>query len=233
MEFDVYCDESHPDLLCSNNPPAQFMIIGSLWLATSDRSNFKAEIHNLRNQYKVGGEFKWRKVSPSRYEFYKELTNWFFNQGDRLRFRCIVVDRKEVNLIKFHRNDQELGFYKFYYQMLHHWILDYNEYSIFCDYKSNRERNRLPVLKRCLGASNIVSQITSVQATRSKDSVLLQLSDLLTGAVSAKFNKSMQADSAKANLISQIESKISIAIRHTGKSEQKFNVFVINLHGGW
>jgi len=57
-----------------------------------------------------------------------------------MRFRCIAVDREQVNLA-LHQNDGELGFYKFYYQLLHHWILD-NEYRIFCDLKTNRGRRR-------------------------------------------------------------------------------------------
>ncbi len=67
MKFDVYCDESRPDLLSSSNPRARFMVIGSLWLPRETRGALKSAIH-------------------------------------------------------------ELGFYKFYDQLLHHWILDFNEY---------------------------------------------------------------------------------------------------------
>ena len=37
MKFDVYCDESRPDLLGSDHPQGQFMVIGGLWLPTSER----------------------------------------------------------------------------------------------------------------------------------------------------------------------------------------------------
>lgn len=30
MKFDVYCDESRPDLFCSKKPLANFVVIGSL-----------------------------------------------------------------------------------------------------------------------------------------------------------------------------------------------------------
>ena len=164
MKFDVYCDESRPDLLSSKNPQAKYIVIGSIWLETSNRQIYKDEIHKLRNDFKIGGEFKWQKITPSRLDFYKALLNWFSDKGDTLRFRCIAVEHEKVNLLRFHHNDQELGFYKFYYQMLHHWITDFNEYQIFCDYKVNREKDQLHVLKKCLSFSNMSAKIVNLQA---------------------------------------------------------------------
>ena len=58
------------------------MIIGGLWLAAEDRPQAKTDIHILRNKYKIGGEFKWQKVSPSRQDFYREMSGWFVAMGD-------------------------------------------------------------------------------------------------------------------------------------------------------
>ncbi|MEA1979995.1 MAG: DUF3800 domain-containing protein, partial [candidate division Zixibacteria bacterium] len=117
MEIDVYCDEAYPDLFSSKKTPVKYLLIGGIWLNLENRSRFKSDIHALRDQYQIGGEFKWNKISRSKVIFYKNLLSWFHDQGTELRFRCIAVDRNQVNLIKFHSNDQELGFYKFYYQM--------------------------------------------------------------------------------------------------------------------
>ena len=234
MRFEVYCDESHPDLLGSKHPPADFMVIGSLWLTAASRAAFKRDIHGLRDKHKIGGEFKWQKTSSeSRQSFYHELVNWFFDQGDQLCFRCIAVEREQVNLVRYHESDQELGFYKFYYQLLHHWILDRNEYAVFCDFKSNRRRDRLQVLRRCLEASNLSSRILRVQAVRSKESVLLQLVDVLTGAVAATLNHGSVSSAAKLRLIEEIEMRLGKPLGHTVKAEQKLNIFVIDLQGGW
>jgi len=233
MKFDVYCDENRPDLLSSKKPPAKYMVIGSLWMKAGDRQIFKDQIHALRDKHKIGGEFKWQKVSPSRLLFYQELVGWFIDQGEELRFRCIAVEHEKVNLIHYHDDDQELGFYKFYYQMLHHWILDFNEYSIFCDYKTNRHRNRLHVLQDCLRHSNLCAEVTTVQATRSRESVLMQLTDVLTGLASAGLNGGLGSGSAKTALLNRLESKLGRKVGHTVKAEQKFNVFVIDLQGGW
>lgn len=66
MKVEVYCDESYPDLLSSQPKQAKYMVAGSVWLPRKDRDQYKAAIHQLRDQYKIGGEFKWNKVSPSR-----------------------------------------------------------------------------------------------------------------------------------------------------------------------
>ena len=233
MKFDVYCDESRPDLLSSSNPPASFMVIGSLWLKTEDRQSFKTAIHELRDQHKIGGEFKWQKVSTARLNFYLALVDWFFAQGQNLRFRCIAVDHNKVNLMQYDDNDQELGFYKFYYQLLHHWILDFNDYSIFCDFKSNRRRDRLQVLKSCLSWANLSSTISNVQSVRSRESVLIQLADFLTGATAAKLNNTLAEGTAKFEVVARIEKHLGKPIAHTWRDEHKFNVFVIDLQGGW
>ena len=233
MQFDIYCDESRPDLLSSHKPQAQYMLIGSLWLPKDRRDKFKQDIHALRNKHKIGREFKWQKVSPSKVYFYKELVGWFNAMGKQLRFRCIAVEHEQVNLKLYHNNDQELGFYKFYYQLLHHWIYDFNEYNFFVDYKANRNLCALSDLKRCLAFSNLSSVVKIVQAVHSKESVFIQLVDVLTGIASYRLNNIIKPNSAKFELICEFERLFGREIRPTYRSEQKFNVFKIDLSGGW
>ena len=232
MNIDVYCDEAYPDLFSTNKPQAQYLIIGSVWLRSDDRERFKADIHSLRNRYKIGGEFKWTKVSPSKADFYKELMAWFHKQGENLRFRCIAIDHQQVDLIHFHQNDQELGFYKFYYQMLHHWIHPFNRYRIFCDFKSNRLRNRLHTLKTCLIHSNLTAAIETLQSVRSRESVLIQLTDVLVGIASARLNDRLTSGGAKECTVAHLEGLLGRGITSTALCEKKFNVFKINLSGG-
>jgi hypothetical protein len=233
MIFDVYCDESRPDLLSSDKPQAKYMLIGSLWLPKDRRDNFKRDIHNLRNKHKIGGEFKWQKVSPAKIAFYKELVGWFNAMGEQLRFRCIVVEHKQVDLKLYHNDDQELGFYKFYYQLLHHWIFDCNEYYFFVDFKANRNRRALSDLRQCLSYSNISSVVQGVQAIHSNESVLIQLVDVLTGMAAYRLNDIIKTNSSKYELLCEFEKLFGHEIRPTVKSEHKFNVFKINLTGGW
>ncbi len=232
MQFEVYCDEANPDVLTSEKPRARHLMIGSLWLPVELRNEIKSRIRTLRQHHQAWGEIKWSKVSPSRQAFYIELIDLFVGYGDNLRFRCIAVDHTQINLA-LHDNDGELGFYKFYYQLLHHWILDFNDYRIFCDAKSNRDPKRLPVLARCLSRANLTSSIENVQSLPSHEVVLIQLCDLLLGAASSRINDTLRAGTAKSAVVQRLESALGRPLAPTRKAEEKFNVFKIRLQGGW
>lgn len=232
MDFDVYCDESRPDLFTSQNPQGQFMVIGSLWLPTASRSALKEALRGVRDAGGVRGEMKWTRVCPSKLDGYKGVVDWFATQGNQVRFRAIVIDRSQVDM-SLHEEDAELGFYKFYYQMIHHWILDFNTYHIFCDFKTNKNSRRLTDLKRCLERSNLSSSITQVQAIQADESLFTQLCDVLTGMVSAKLNQNLRAGGAKAALTAHLEARLGRPIAKTPRHEHKFNIFQIDLSGGW
>lgn len=233
MKFEVYCDETLPDLLTSAKPEGSFLMIGSLWLPAEMREEAKVRIAELRGKHALHGEMKWRKVSPSKLDFYGELIDLFMSFGLDMRFRCIAVDHAAVDL-KLLNGDAELGFYKFYYQVLHHWILDNNEYSVFCDLKLNRDRTRLPTLHKILRHANKSSNILTVQSLPSAEVVLLQLCDVLLGAVSCRMNNRADIGEAKRAVVEHLEHRLNrTRLGPTGRAEDKFNVFRINLGGGW
>jgi Protein of unknown function (DUF3800) len=233
MKFEVYCDESLPDLFTSQKPRAKYLMIGALWLPADLREEAKAKIARLRERHNVHGEMKWRKISPSRADFYAEVIDLFFAYGLDMRFRCIAVDHKKTNLDHFHDGDSELGFYKFYYQLLHHWILDFNEYTIFCDLKSNRSPTRLAELRKVLSNANLSSDIANVQPLPSGQLVLMQVCDILLGAASSRLNFETPSSPAKLKIVERVERSLGHRIKSTWKSEEKFNVFKIDLKGGW
>lgn len=230
MNFEVYCDESGLEAL-TRKDAHKFTAIGGIWMPAEFRDSFKASMIAIKEKQNIKGELKWQKISPAYLELYQEVINYFFDTPE-LRFRVIMVESKTVDNIRFNDKDAELGFYKFYYQLLHHWIFDFNTYNFYIDFKVNRNKGRLKVLKMVLDASNLTSNIQQVQALHSHESLGIQLADVLTGMVSAKFNKEISSD-AKKNIIKLAESKLHKSIAPTKKWEEKFNVFKINLQGGW
>lgn len=234
MRFEVYCDENNQDVLTQKKRNhIRFLTIGSLWIPAELRKEAKTKISSIREKHKKFGEIKWHKVSPSGIEFYKELIDLFLSYGKEMRFRCIAVETDKINW-NLHDNNKELGFYKFYYQMLHHWILDFNEYAIFCDYKTNTNKKEMKELKSCLSCSNLSSEIVQVQALSSENLVLMQMADLLLGMTAARLNKTTQKGNARDQLIKYLEKRLDVGeLCPTPRGEQKFNIFKIDLSGGW
>ena len=232
MKFEIYCDESGLEAL-SNKQAHAYTGIGGIWIPADQRTALKEGIGAIKSKYTIHGELKWQKVSPAYIDLYKEIVDFFFNAG-YIRFRVILVEAEKVDHIRFNSADAELGFYKFYYQLLQHWIFDFNEYVVFADLKQDRNKGRLKELEKVLDNANLTSDIKQVQGLPSHESLGIQLADILTGMVTAKFNKEYKPDSAKAQLIQYLEEKyLSREIAPTAKWEEKFNVFKINLQGGW
>ncbi len=232
MKFEIYCDESSLEAL-SNKQAHDYTGIGGIWIPADQRAALKEGIGAIKSKYTIHGELKWQKVSPAYIDLYKEIVDFFFNAG-YIRFRVILVEAEKVDHIRFNSADAELGFYKFYYQLLQHWIFDFNEYVVFADLKQDRNKGRLKELEKVLDNANLTSDIKQVQGLPSHESLGIQLADILTGMVTAKFNKEYKPDSAKAQLIQYLEEKyLSREIAPTAKWEEKFNVFKINLQGGW
>lgn len=233
MVIDIYCDESRQDLLASKTSISEdnkFCCIGGVMVPADARAEIKAKIKALKEKHCVYGEIKWSTVSPSKLQFYLDLVDMFFDSQD-LFFRTVVIDASKVRNNVFNENDQELGYYKFYYQLLHRWALLGNQYRVFTDQKTNRDKKRLQELRRILNTQFPVSDtFESIQAIDSKESLIIQMQNILMGAVGYKYNFRGEGSSyAKEQIVAKIESRLGRKIGKTYQSEQKFNVFEIAL----
>lgn len=230
MDFEIYCDESCQEVL-GDKQSHKFMGIGGIWIMAKKREDFKESISKLKEEHAIYGEIKWNKVTSKYLDFYKSIIGYFI-ESSYLRFRVIIIPSAQVDNFKFNKSDAELGFYKFYYQLIHHWILDNNNYRIFVDLKTFRDRTRIKVLNDVLNCANLTSNILQVQSLPSDESIGVQLADLLTGMTVGKFNGEITSI-AKKELIRFTEISLGRRIGPTPFAEKKFNVFKIRLQGGW
>lgn len=236
MKIEIYCDESRQDLfnnkksITENN---RYICIGGIWIESEIREKIKYDIKVIQEKHNVFGEFKWKTVTPSKYDFYKELVELFFSYDDKIKFRCVVIDAEQVDMKTYNNSDSELGFYKFYYQLLIYWINNENQYKIYTDYKVNRKNDRLNDLKVILNNKSRSSRtVQLIQAINSKESLLLQLEDVLMGAVAYKYNFGVSGKAiAKNKLIGVIEDLLKTKITDNNRYNNKFNIFKINLRG--
>lgn len=206
------------------------MSIGGLWVPRSRRDEISHQLKKLRVELNLAGEMKWSKVSEKRLDAYKRVVDFFFDCDD-LRYRGIVVEHSKLNDDKYHGGDRELGFYKFYYEMLEKWLLPNNRYLVLLDFKKNKGADRFGNLKRVLeNKTRGTAWIDDLTVIDSHQSHLAQLADLLTGSISSAWC-GLNAARPKGELARYIGDKRGATLRAEDKHPgfMKFNIFNIRL----
>jgi hypothetical protein len=227
MEYTVYCDESRH---CGASGD-RYMAIGGLWVPKERKAELTRGFRDLKRSLGINSEVKWSKVSFVRLDAYKRLADFFLSQ--ELSFRVIVVDQARVDVNRYYGGDRELGFYKFYYEMLIKWLSPGNQYVILLDFKQNTGASRYKtlrtVLERKLKGVAWISDLTVIDSCQAP---LAQLCDLLTGAVAAAWCDGLAAPGPKQALAQHIAaglSKPSLKFQSSSPALEKFNVFRIDL----
>lgn len=217
--YNMYCDEStHLE-----NDGMPFMLISYVATPYNQLKQHKRAIHDLKQKYNFKGEIKWTNVSNSNHLFYSELVDYFFSTD--LYFRAIIVEKEQIDNMRenFTYND---FYFKMYYQLLHHKLSMEDNYNIYLDIKDTRSHKKVKKLRQIL-SYNV--SVRNLQAIRSYESGLMQLADLIMGAVNYKLRK-LDKVIAKNKLIEKIEKACNGDLdKSTSLSEAKFNRFFIDL----
>ena len=157
---------------------------------------------------------------------YKEIIDIYINND--IHFRTISIDSSKLDLKKYHKDNAELGFYKFYYQLLNNWLNNKDEFIVYTDIKTYSDPNVLNDLKRCLNNRKHFDNVLKIYAIESHESVFLQLEDILMGATAYKKNYGYNGKSeAKVELVKYLEEKLGHQLLPTNKNASKYNWFEI------
>ena len=117
-------------------------------------------------------------------------------------------------------------YFQMYYQLLYHKIDPEYTHNIYLDIKDSCSQDKLKKLGEIL---NLKNSIRNIQFIRSHESYLMQLTDLIMGAINYHL-RGLSNVTAKCNLIKKIESHTKIELsKSTPKSADKFNLFFIDL----
>lgn len=229
MKIDIYCDESRLEFLESKDDG--FMVIGSLWLLREKRDMLKKEMKILKQKYNFNVEIKWTKISYKMLDFYKELIDIFAHYQEFHFFKAIVVDTSKINF-KYHQNNSDIGFYKFYYQVLVHKMnttSKYHDYYIYVDDKTNKIYKPLPLLKKVLNNAIYTGNVKIIEPRDSFENIFIQYVDVLVGLVSYGYNIH-DKKCAKKELYEYACNQLKIPLNQkTVKNKQPFNIFEIDL----
>ncbi len=223
--YNVYCDES-----CHlENDHQKVMVLGAIWCDIDKVQEISARIREIKVAHKISPKFevKWTKVSPSQQSLYLDLIDYFFDDDD-LHFRALVVDDKEKLRHVDFEQDHDTWYYKMYFDMLKVILTPENHYRIYLDIKDTRSSVKVKKLHDAL-CNNIYDFkrqiIHRLQTVRSHEIEVMQLADLLIGAVSAA-NRKKTVSLAKKALIERLRKRSAYSLeKSTLLREEKVNLF--------
>ncbi|MFH0990998.1 MAG: DUF3800 domain-containing protein [bacterium] len=226
QEFNIYCDES-----CHlEHDHQKSMVLGALWCPKAKSQEAFERIREIKEKYRLPRTFeiKWNKVSPAQVAFYSELIDFFFDD-DHLHFRALVVPDKSILDHSSHGQSHDEFYYKMYFDLLKVIFDPRDGYNIYLDMKDTRSQDKIKKLHKILEVSNYDFSrqiIRKIQHVLSHEVELLQIVDLLSGAVSY-VHRGLQTSEAKAQLIEKIRHRSRYSLLNTTLyRESKMNIFV-------
>ena len=222
--FNLYCDES-THLIHDGHP---YMLLSYISIAYPQIRLAKEEIKAIKRKFNYTEELKWTNVHSATYKVYAELVDWFFMND--LEFRAVVVDKSQIDEKRADYSFNDF-YFRMYFQLLHTKVDFQNRYNVFLDIKDTYSGEKLEKMKKIMSYN---SSIGTLQFIPSRESVFIQLADVLMGAIN--YNLRIQKGDVKGNVIAKLKliekikrhSNISLNTT-TPLSHNKFNLFFITL----
>lgn len=224
--FNIYLDES-----CHlENDNINVMMLGSIWCPEEKAREISVRVRDIKAEHGLSSKFeiKWTKVSPAKLSFYRSILDYFLDDDD-LRFRGIVIpDKSKLDHKSFVQTHDE-WYYKMCFTLLETIIVPTNHYEVYLDIKDTRSEEKRRKLEDVLrnakydGDGDIIRR---VQQIRSHESELMQLADLIMGAITYA-NRSLETSEAKINLVKRLQKRTGFSLkRSTWLREPKLNLLV-------
>ncbi len=241
----AFCDES-------SQSGHRYFVLGAVYFIPTkpDESDLiiqkiEKKLADIKTKYRLMHELKWEKIpTEGRYrEGYKEFLRLFLENIGRIRFRCLVVDtvKYPLNHKVYMGGDALTGYVKFYCTFLCDGLMKNKGdhfFEIIIDRYSSDFNRGVEILEqttnwRFMRKTNGVESYLehcSISEGKAKDHNLLQLVDLLVGAISFVWNKKGTSKSkrgeSKSEMIEFIQrlSKKDLS-KPTGLSREGFNIW--------
>ena len=226
--LNLYCDES-----CHlENDGEMVMLIGGISCPDYARGIVYNEIKEIKKNHGISprSEIKWRKVSNSKINFYEELINYFFD-NEYLNFRVVIIDKEKLNHKKYGQTHDEF-YYKQYYYLVRKFLFE-DDVNVFIDIKDTNSILKVNKLKSILEKNTQTNKhIKNIQQIRSHENSIMQLADLLIGAIAYK-NREIRSSTARTRLCNLISDRAKHDLKsNTRYNAIKFNIFKMELSNG-
>jgi hypothetical protein len=224
--YNAYCDES-----CHlENDHQQVMVLGAVWCPLNKVKEISKRLREIkvRHGLKTDFEIKWTKVSPAKQQFYLDILDYFFDDDD-LHLRVLLIpDKSKLNHANFQQTHDD-WYYKMYFTMLKAILNPDDSYRIYLDIKDTRSAEKIRRLHKFLCEhmhDHDHRVIERLHTVRSHESSIMQVADLLIGAVGYA-NRQLNSSDAKNSFLNRFRERSRYVLtRSTLPLEQKSNIFI-------
>lgn len=226
--FNVYCDES-----CHlEHDRHKAMVLGAIWCLVDKRHEIAKRLREIKVRHHLPPNFemKWTKVSPSKLPFYLDCIDYFFDDDD-LHFRAVVIpDKASLDHPRFGQKHDD-WYYKMYFILLKAIFDPEAHYRVYIDIKDTLGHEKIAKLHDVLCHNSYDfsrRMLERVQRVHSHEVELLQLVDLLIGALSY-LHRGLKSSTAKQALIARCRQRSRYSLQQsTLLRESKFNLLIWN-----
>ena len=230
--FRIYCDES-----CHlKNDGEDIMVLGAIWCPKDESNAIFHEIREIKIKHGLPQDYeiKWNKISKTKADFYLDLVDYYFSNRN-LGFRAVVVQgKKNLNHEEYNQSHDDF-YYKIYFRMLSVIFNPNKSYEIYIDIKDTNSNVKVQKLHQVICNSLYDfdrNLITRLQQVRSHEVELIQLADLLIGALSY-LHRNISTSESKSRIVDRIKEKSRLSLTgNTLYQEKKMNLLIWNRAGG-
>lgn len=176
----------------------RYTVVGGLCMHRSTLAKACETLREYRHAQNMHAELKWQRVSNQKESEYRALVEYFFalNNVNHMHFHSIVFDSHQWNHHRYNDGEGDVGLSKLYYQLLlHKFVKIYGDRgTLFVRLDHRNSQTPLEDIRRMLNATaardhGITTEpVKQLVSEDSKNCDLLQLNDVILGAVCAARN---------------------------------------------
>lgn len=221
--YKIFCDES-----CHlEHDRANIMVLGAIHCTADKAIALTKHMKWLRHQHNYTPELKWNKLNKHQWPLYRDLIDMITADTD-VRFKTTVVLNKNIlDHHQYNAGSHSEFYYKMFYYTLRDFLKEGNEYRIYLDYMDTLGAEKTRKLCEVLQNGTRWQLKAVANVVQSYEVQLIQLCDLLIGAVAYRNRDDIEHSSAiKMQFVEYLESKLGYSLNNgTPPWEEQFNIF--------
>ena len=228
--YNIYCDES-----CHlEHDRFKAMSLGAVWCPQNKVREMNKRLVEIKARHGISSnaEVKWTKISKCNLELYIDIVDYFFDDDD-LSFRGLIIPDKTILKHDDFSQTHDEWYYKMYFTMLKALFKRDSHYYVYIDIKDTHSgENAAKLQSVCANDAYDFNHdiVRRVQPIRSEEVQLMQLVDILTGALAYRHNHAnvtKETSRSKIAIINRVIQRSGISLTKTTlASEKKLNLLV-------